>query len=289
MKNFSKKWLRYLLQWGTLMAIVAFALKLFGNKTFDPESYCPFGGLETYCTYLVRGSMACSMTATQIMMGIALAIGVILFSRLFCSYICPVGTVVEYIGKLGGVMGLKSMEIKKWSAADIVLRAVKYLLLFTVFYFTLSSSELFCKNFDPYYAVATGFKGELTLWMACISIALCIICSLFVKMFWCRYICPLGAASNIFKFTPLFIVMGVAMYVAESVLGIEGSWIWVLAATCVLSYIVEIWKMRSCVTPFLYIKRDEDSCNRCGLCEKKCPYNIPVKDLVKVKHVDCTM
>ena len=31
---------------------------------------------------------------------------------------------------------------------------------------TLSTSELFCKNFDPYYAAATGFHGEITLWMA---------------------------------------------------------------------------------------------------------------------------
>ena len=93
MKNFKKNWLRYLLQWGVIMLIIAFAFKIFGNETFDPEAYCPFGGLQTFGTYLVQGSMACSMTATQIMMGLVLAVGVVLFSRLFCAYFCPLGTI----------------------------------------------------------------------------------------------------------------------------------------------------------------------------------------------------
>jgi len=68
-----------------------------------------------------------------------------------------------------------------------------------VFYFTIESSELFCKNFDPYYAAATGLKGEITVWMALGAIALLMFGGLFVKMFWCIYICPLGAVSNIFR------------------------------------------------------------------------------------------
>lgn len=65
-----------------------------------------------------------------------------------------------------------SVEIRPGSIADRLLRAVKYALLFYVFYMSASSSELFCKNFDPYYAVATGFKGEITVWMTVISVAL---------------------------------------------------------------------------------------------------------------------
>lgn len=270
------------------MAIIAFAFKIFGNKTFDPEAYCPFGGLETYCTYLVNGSMACSMTATQIMMGLVLAVGVVLFSRLFCSYICPLGTVVEYLGRLGGAMGLKNQDIKKWSVADIALRAIKYILLFTIFYFTLSSSELFCKNFDPYYAVATGFKGELTMWMACISIAICFICSIFVKMFWCKYICPLGAASNIFKFTLTFIAI-LAIYAILSFTGIHVSWVIPLAVTCIIGYLNEVIFKSPKFFPLLHITRNDELCTKCGICQKKCPYSIDVQNVKKVKCVDCTL
>lgn len=283
-----KNWLRRVVQIGVIALIAAFGLKLFGNQTFDCEAFCPFGGLETLSTYLVRGSMACSMTATQIMMGVVLGIGVILFSRLFCSYLCPLGTVGEGLSKLGAKLKVKEVSVKTGSTLDIVLRAVKYILLFTIFYFTINSSELFCKNFDPYYATATAFKGEITLWMVCISIALFIIGNFFIKMFWCKYICPLGAASNIFKFTIMFVVVFGA-YLGLNYIGTEMSWVWPLTAVCLFGYLLEVLCRESKVFPVLKVCRDTEACNNCGLCAKKCPYSINVNQVVKVKNVDCTL
>ena len=99
--NFIKKnWMKHLLQWGVLITIILFLTKAFGNQNPNPESYCPMGGLQTLGTYLVKGSMACSMTMVQIMMGVILAVGIILFGKLFCSYLCPLGLVNELFYKL---------------------------------------------------------------------------------------------------------------------------------------------------------------------------------------------
>ena len=62
-----------------------------------------------------------------------------------------------------------------------------------------------------------------------------------------------------------------------------------IGGACLAAYIVEIAKMRSCTFPLMYIRRDLNTCNNCGLCEKKCPYQLPIHDYVKVKHVDCTL
>ena len=140
-------------------------------------------------------------------MGCFLALAVILFGKLFCSYICPLGTLSELMLRLRRKLKIKKINIKYRSPLDLALRSIKYILLFLIFYMTISSSELFCKNFDPYYAMATGFKGEITVWMTVISMILLFLGSLVVDMFWCRYICPLGALSNIFKFTLWFIVL----------------------------------------------------------------------------------
>ena len=152
-------WLKNLLQWGTLAAIVGFVVYglTLGEKPADVEAYCPFGGLQALGSYLVNNSLACTMSMTQIMVGVMLAVGVILFSKLFCGYLCPLGTVSEWMGR-GGKKLKVSVEIRPGSIADRLLRAVKYALLFYVFYMSASSSELFCKNFDPYYAVATGLR-----------------------------------------------------------------------------------------------------------------------------------
>ena len=281
-------YLKHLLQWGVLIAIAGtVSWAAWGDQPVDVEKYCPFGGLQAFGTYLVNNSLACSMSMLQIMMGLVLAAGVILFSKLFCGYLCPLGTLGEWMGKAGRKMRLQ-IDVRPGGAADRALRIFKYALLFTILYFTLSSSELFCKKLDPYYAMATGFRGEIVPWMAAVSVVLLFLGSFVVRMFWCKYVCPLGAASNIFKFTPVFAAAGLVCW-GLSAAGIEGAWVWVIAATCAVCWLVEIVKLRGCRFPLLTVVRDEAACNGCKLCEKKCPYNIPLHDMTKVRHVDCTL
>ncbi len=280
--------LKHLLQWGVLAAIVGTMLHArWTEQPVDVEAYCPFGGLEALSTYLQRHSLACSMSMLQIMMGIVLGVGVILFSKLFCGYLCPLGTAGEWLGKLGRRFGVQA-DLRSGSAVDRLLRVVKYVLLFVVFYYTVSSSELFCKRFDPYYALATGFKGEIVFWMACTSVVLLFLGSVFVRMFWCRYICPLGAVSHLFKFTPFFVIVLAGTWLL-GYLGVANGWVWALAVACGGSYLIEVIKLRSCFFPLLAVTRDEHDCNLCGACEKKCPYHIDIHHFDKVRHVDCTL
>ena len=129
-----ENWPKYLLQWGVLLALVLFLTGIVsGDEPSNPEAYCPMGGLQALLTYIVKGSLPCSMTTMQIVMGIVLAAGVVLFSKLFCGYICPLGTVQDLLTKLRESIGLKGLEIAGNSIADKILRIVKYILTFEIF------------------------------------------------------------------------------------------------------------------------------------------------------------
>ena len=159
-----RNWPKYLLQWGVLAALIVFLTGLIPSENaVDPETYCPMGGLQALATFLANNSLPCSMSMLQIMMGIVLAAGVVLFSKLFCAFICPLGTVQDLLSKARNAMHIKGVKVRNGSILDKVLRIVKYALVFWIFYMTVNASELFCKNLDPYYAIATGFKGEITL------------------------------------------------------------------------------------------------------------------------------
>ena len=283
-----RNWPKYLLQWGVLVALAAFLL-IPGKNPANPEAYCPMGGLQALTTFFVRGSLPCSMSMVQIVMGIVLAASVVLFSKLFCGYICPLGTVQDLLVKLRNVIGWQGIEIKKGSIADKVLRVIKYALLFWIFYMTATASELFCKNLDPYYAVATGFKGEITLWMSIVTVALVLICGFFINMFWCKYLCPLGAISNSLKFW-VWIVVLAAVYYVLGLVGVNVPWWALLAAFCVAGYLLEIL----CGKPklqVLHIMKNDAKCTHCGICNKHCPYGIDVANSRNgaVKSVDCTL
>ena len=284
-KTIRANWPKYLLQWGVLLAIVGF-ITLAGS---DPEKYCPMGGLQAFVTFLTRGSLPCSMSSLQIMMGLVLAAGVILFSKLFCAYICPIGTVEDLLTKARMAMGIKGLEIRRKSVPDYILRAVKYALLFWIFYSTATASELFCKNLDPYYAVATGFKGEITLWMSLVSLALVLLPGFFIKRFWCRYICPLGALSNGLKFWIPLLAMGLVFWVL-SLLGVSIAWPWYLGAFCVVGYVLEVIAYATKVQPLAVIV-DQDRCGRhCMSCQKACPYHINVPaEGQRLTAVDCML
>lgn len=290
----SKNWPKYVLQWGVLAALVFFFSGLYKlifpeAATPDPEKYCPFGGLQALATYIQRGSLPCSMTSLQIVMGIGLAAAVVLFSKLFCAFICPIGTIEDLLFKLRKKIGLNGVQIRNGSIADKLLRVLKYALLFWIVYMTVTASELFCKNLDPYYAVATGFKGEITLWMSLTSISLVILLGVVIDRFWCKYICPLGAISNTLKFWA-WILLLVAIWWGLSLLGLNISWWWFLAAFCLAGYLLEILSGKPKMQ-IIGVAIDQDKCGRkCYSCRKNCPYGIDVPSFGKrVDSVDCML
>lgn len=285
-----KNWPKYVLQWGVLVSLILVLSGLVPSiASSDPEAYCPMGGLQALATYLAQGSLPCSMTSLQVLMGLALVASVVLFSKLFCAYLCPLGTVQDIIKRLRIRFRIKSVKIANGSVVDKILRIIKYGVLFLIFYMTVEASELFCKNLDPYYAVATGFKGEITLWMSIVSICVLVIGSLAVDMFWCRYLCPLGAISNSLKFWGWIGALFAAYFVAQTV-GANIPWAVLLGAFCITGYILEVFNARP-KYQILHVLKNESACNNCGLCTKMCPYHIDLRAFHngKINHVDCTL
>ncbi len=282
-----QNWYKLIYQFAIIGILAFMGFRLLFDKAYTPdfEAYCPFGGLQALGSYMTMDSLSCSMTSTQIMMGVVLFIGIVLFSRLFCGYICPLGTISEWLGKLGDRL---KVRITPTGFVDYALRLLKYALLFLTFYFTLKSSELFCKKFDPYYAAVSGFDSDVELWWAIIAIGALVLGSVFFRLFWCRYLCPLGALSAIFKFSWWFLgAMG--LYVILLLAGLDIPYIWPLLIITAGGYILEVARMDRVRPDPVHITRNTDTCTSCGLCSEKCPQGIDVASMEKVTHTDCNL
>jgi polyferredoxin len=276
---------RLIIQSVILLTIVFLLVRSFTDKSYMPdfEAYCPYGGLLAFSSFLVNNSLACSMTSAQIAMGAVLVLGIILFSKLFCSFICPVGTISEWIGKAGDRARLRFTVT---GSGDILFRGIKYAVLFLTFYFTIGSSELFCRKFDPFYASVTGFNSDVSLTFGILTIVIVIAGSFFIRLFWCKYICPLGAISNVFRFLITFTTV-TGLYLAILAAGFELSFVWPLAIICSIAYILEFYSLQSKTIPLFRIKRNTDICTNCKLCTRYCPQAISVSEEKDVRHIDC--
>ena len=276
---------RISLQWIIVVLLAYMTIRMFVDADYiaDFEAYCPFGGAMALGSFFVNNSLSCSMSEVQIFLGVALLIGIVLFSKLFCSYICPLGTFTEWLGSLGRKW---KMHFTLSGMPDRGLRVFKYGLLFLTFYYTAGSSELFCKEFDPYYAAFTGFGSDVVFWFALSTLALLIIGSFFVTQFWCKYLCPLGALFNIF--TNAIMVAGVlALFVVLRLLDVEISWLWPLAVIVLAGFVMEIVRMKGWIFPSLKITRNEATCTSCLKCDKACSMAINISEQPVVEHIDC--
>lgn len=276
-------------QWALLFFLAYYWLRVifFNDRFFNFEACCPFGGLQALTTYAVNSALACTMNGLQVVMGALLALAAIFLSKLFCGHVCPVGTISEGLGRLGKRWKLPKVELNGlW---DIALRSIKYILLFITFYFTLQSNDLFCKKFDPFYATATLFGEDVSVWMGITSIALLIAGAIFLRQFWCRYLCPLGAISNAFKYVYVFIAFAALLFILRQANVELELTIW-LAMITITAYALEIIGLKKKTSlQLLKVTRNTQTCIDCKLCDRACPQGIEVSKVEQVNHPDCNL
>ncbi|OQX84566.1 hypothetical protein B6D60_09055 [candidate division KSB1 bacterium 4484_87] len=275
-----KKNIRLILQL-IVLALIIFVIV----KGFDVERYCPLGGLLSYVTMLYQNTMACNMSASAVFMAFVLVLGALAIGKLFCSFVCPIGLVTEWLGKLGKLIHLH-FNLPK--VLDRIFRSLKYILLFIVLYSTVTKSELFCRAFDPYYAVATGFGHDVVFTWALIALIVTILGSIFVKQFWCKYLCPLGAATNLFVNFYLILVPFI-IYLILIKLGVQLSIMWLFGAIALLGFVWEAGYFKFKPLPFTKITVDKKACTMCMKCVAACPHGIEVYQYEKVDHPDCML
>lgn len=162
------------------------------------HAICPFGGVETVYQLMTTGAFIQKIhSATLVLMGIAFTL-TILFGPVLCSWICPLGSIQEWIGHIG-----KGLFKNKYNhfiplKVDRVLRYLRYILLVLVLYNTARSGLLLFTNIDPYYALFHFWTGETAI-AALVILGITLALSLFVERAWCKYACPYGALLGLFN------------------------------------------------------------------------------------------
>ncbi|MBI5020563.1 MAG: 4Fe-4S binding protein [Ignavibacteriales bacterium] len=276
--------IRIYFQSAVLILILYVAIRPAFDKSYiaDFEQYCPFGGIAAFFSKLNQDTMSCSMSEVQVLLGLGLIIGAGFVGKLFCSYICPIGSTSEWLSKFTDRVKFNVPDI-----ADRILRGLKYLLLFITVYFTMTSGELLCKIFDPYFSTVNLFSNnDIILYYAIPALILTIAGAIFLRVAWCKYLCPLGAVSNIFMNVGLSIGV-IALYLGANILGAQLSILWLLSGLVIAGWLNESLFMKSVLLPIPKIRRDVNACTDCGNCDENCPQGIKVSSMPVVNHIDC--
>jgi polyferredoxin len=163
------------------------------------DGWLPIAGLMNVRYFFATGRVPAIHPAAMVLLLIFAAMSLLL-KRAFCSWLCPVGTLSEYLWKLGRRVLGRNLTLPRW--ADIGLRSVKYLLLafFVVIIGGMSAEALGNFMAQPYGILADVKMLHFFTHMsstAAIVIGVLALLSLPVKNFWCRYACPYGALMSL--------------------------------------------------------------------------------------------
>ena len=114
----------------------------------------------------------------------------------FCGWLCPIGLLSEKLGDFGQKIMKRKFILPFY--LDYFLRSIKYFLLGFLVYFLFSMTTEGLKAFlDGGYNLVADIKmyyffAHITL-MSLIVILSFLILSVFIRNFWCRFLCPYGA------------------------------------------------------------------------------------------------
>ena len=172
---------------------------LYVDRPAGVDGWLPIAGLMNLKYFLVTHHVPAIHPAAMVL-GAAFLFASLLLKKTFCSWLCPVGTVSEYLWKLGRKLFRRNFTVPRW--LDIPLRGLKYLLMAFFLFIVISMSAEALNNFmaTPFGIIAdvkmlNFFRNMGILGMSVIG--LFVVLSLFIQNFWCRFLCPYGALMGL--------------------------------------------------------------------------------------------
>lgn len=172
------------------------------------EGFLPIGALTGWKHFIQTGLWDGVHPAGMVILGFAIFISWTL-RKSFCGWFCPIGTISEWLWRVGQWGMGKNSQLPKF--VDIPLRSIKYILMFLFIGAVLGMSESAVAGFlsGDYWKIADikmlRFFTNMSSFTA-MTLLVLIFLSLFIRNFWCRYLCPYGALTGLVAvFSPTWI------------------------------------------------------------------------------------
>ena len=200
---------RRLIQFGFLFVVMAIGIQfalfvgqlesggaVIVSRPPGVEAFLPISALISLKYWLLTGIFNTIHPSALVILLIVLTLAIVL-KKSFCSWVCPVGLLSEYLAKLHKFIFRKTYHLPR--LLDYPLRGIKYLLLFFFVWAVFMQMDVLTLEkflYSPYNKAADikmlKFFTELST-VSFYVIAALLVLSALIPYFWCRYLCPYGA------------------------------------------------------------------------------------------------
>lgn len=159
-----------------------FSLAYFGF--YRQGCICAIGSVQNLSLALFNTRYAMPLSA--LLFFIIPLIFALLFGRVFCAGVCPLGAIQE-------LTGFRQVRISK--GVESVLATIPFIYLGLAVLFSATGSQFIICRYDPFVGI---FRLDAPYTMIIFG-ALLLLVGIFVNRPYCRYLCPYGVLQNIFS------------------------------------------------------------------------------------------
>ena len=159
------------------------------------EGWLPIAGLMNLKYWILTAQIPNVHPAAMFLLLTVLSMAFLL-RKAFCSWLCPVGTISEYLWRAGRKFFRGNLRLPRWF--DLPLRSLKYLLLGFFVWAISTMSAVGIRDFmqSPYGLIADvkmlNFFRNISQ-TGLLVLGGFVVASLLIQNFWCRFLCPYGA------------------------------------------------------------------------------------------------
>lgn len=165
-----------------LVWVSVFSLAYFGF--FRQGCICPVGSVQNVALALFNTNYSIPLTA--LLFFIIPLVFALLYGRVFCAGVCPLGAIQE-------LTGIHPLRLPK--AVESALAAVPFIYLALAILFAAMKSQFIICRYDPFVGI---FRLDAPYTMVIFG-ALLLLSGIFINRPYCRYLCPYGVLLNIFS------------------------------------------------------------------------------------------
>ncbi len=163
-----------------------------GAQAGPIDAYCPMGGLEALPTFVTTGIVTRGTNFNSILLLGVLLVLTIIFGSGFCGYMCPFGTLQEWLYKLRRLFVRRDLRLPNRLSSQ--LSYIRFFVLVAIMVVTYAHGPDHVLPFisvDPYRAAFHfGAEMDIAKWLVLGGV---FILALVLERGFCAYLCPLGA------------------------------------------------------------------------------------------------
>lgn len=170
------------------------------------EAFLPISALISLKQLLFTGRIN-AVHPSALVLFFIICLTALIAKKGFCGWICPIGLLSEFLGKIHVRMFRKDFLIPY--PLDLILRSLKYIIagffIWTIFYnMPMGSIEQFIQSSYNRFADITMLRFFTRIsGTALAALLVLMLLSVVIQNFWCRYLCPYGSILGIISFVSL--------------------------------------------------------------------------------------